>query len=112
MATRNYYGHIDPDGYGINYFINKSGYKLIPQWTKKKGDNSFESIAAEVENGENAIRTFIIDEGVPSRGHRNHLLGVGQWNESLVDIGIGFARRDSGSNYKTYVSVVIAKHNW
>src|ERR1041385_5049076 len=28
MAKRNYMAHVDPDGFGINYFINKSGYKL------------------------------------------------------------------------------------
>jgi uncharacterized protein YkwD len=112
MATRNYYGHIDPDGYGINYFINKSGYKILAQWTNKKENNYFESIVAEVKDGESAIKTFIIDNGVPSLGHRNHLLGVGKWNASLLDIGIGFARRDSGSKYKTYVSLVIAKHDW
>jgi len=112
MATRNYYGHIDPDGYGINYFINKSGYKLLPEWTDKKENNYFESIVAEVKDGESAIKTFIIDSLVPSLGHRNHLLGVGVWNSSLFDIGIGFARRDSGSNHKTYVSLIIAKHKW
>jgi uncharacterized protein YkwD len=112
MANRNYYGHVDPDGLGINYFINKNGYTLNPVWLKNKEENYFESILAEVKDGESAIKKFIIDEGVPSLGHRNHLLGVGEWNASLVDIGIGFARRDSGSNYKTYVSIVIARHNW
>lgn len=112
MATRNYYGHIDPDGYGINYLINKSGYKLLAEWTDRKEKNSFESIVAEVKDGESAIRIFIIDNGVPSLGHRNHLLGVGKWNASLLDIGIGFARRDAGSRYKTYVSLIIAKHSW
>jgi uncharacterized protein YkwD len=112
MAKKNYYGHVDPKGNGMNYYINKSGYALNPLWTKQKSKNNFESIAAAVDNGESAIRVFIIDKDVPSKGHRNHLLGIGEWYASLVDIGIGFARRDSGSKYKTYVSVVIAKHDW
>lgn len=112
MADRNYYGHVDPDGYGINYFIHKSGYKLNPNWIKEKSENYFESIAAACTSGEQAVRIFIIDKNVASLGHRNHLLGVGDWNASLSDIGIGFARRESGSTYKTYISVIIAKHDW
>jgi uncharacterized protein YkwD len=112
MADRNYYGHVDPEGYGMNYFINKSGYKLNSKWLQNKSENYFESIAAGSAGGEQVIRTFVIDKGVPSLGHRNHLLGVGDWNASLVDIGIGFVRRESGSTYKTYISVIIAKHDW
>lgn len=112
MANRNYYGHVDPEGFGINYFINKSGYRLNSKWLQEKSENYFESIAAGSAGGEQVIRTFIIDKGVPSLGHRNHLLGVGDWNASLVDIGIGFAKRESGSTYKTYICVVIAKHDW
>ncbi|MEI9807661.1 MAG: hypothetical protein WDO16_07150 [Bacteroidota bacterium] len=112
MANRDYFGHTDPDGYAINYFIHKSGYILNADWLKNKSDNYFESIIAESPDGETAIKRFIIDEGVPSLGHRKHLLGIGEWNASLVDIGIGFARRDAGSTYQTYVSLVIAKHNW
>lgn len=112
MADRNYYGHVDPDGFGMNHFIHKGGYKLNSNWIKDKSENYFESIAAGAASGEQVIRTFIIDKGVPSLGHRNHLLGVGDWNASLVDIGIGFARRESGSTYKTYICVLIAKHDW
>ncbi|WJJ96572.1 CAP domain-containing protein [Algibacter luteus] len=112
MADKNYYSHIDPSGYGINYYINKSGYKLNPNWIEDKKANNFESIAAEVPDGVSAISTFIIDKGVPSKGHRIHLLGLDEWNASLKDIGIGFARRKTGSKYKTYVSLIIAKHDW
>jgi len=79
--------------------------------TNSKQNNFFESIAAGVDNGEEAIRLLIIDKGFPSQGHRKHLLGMGEWNASLTDIGIGFARRNSGSSYTTYVSIIIAKHN-
>lgn len=111
MAGRNYFNHIDPDGYGINYYIKKNGYSLDPAWTNSKQNNFFESIAAGVDNGEEAIRLLIIDKGFPSQGHRKHLLGMGAWNASLTDIGIGFARRNSGSSYTTYISIIIAKHN-
>ena len=112
MARRNYFDHVNPDGYGLNYFINKSGYKLNQEWLENIEDNYFESAGAGVPNGASAIRGLIIDKGDPLHGHRKHLLGIEDWNASLVDIGIGFARRDSGSRYKTYVSVIIAKHDW
>ena len=112
MAKRDYYNHVDPSGFGINHYINKSGYWLNPDWLKEKKLNYFESIAAEVSDGESAIRVFIVDKGVPSLGHRIHLLGLDEWNASLKDIGIGFVRRKTGSKYTTYVSLIIAKHDW
>ena len=111
MANRNYFNHIDPNGYGMNYYIQKNGYSLDPAWTNSKRNNFFESIAAGVDDGEAAIRLLIIDRGEPSQGHRKHLLGMGSFYASLTDIGIGFARRNSGSNYTTYISIIIAKHN-
>ena len=112
MAKRGYYAHVDPDGYGMNDHINRSGYKLIPSFLADKAANNFESIAAGFRTGEDAIRGLILDKNVPRMGHRNHLLGIGKWNESLVDIGIGFARCDTGCKDKSYISVLIAKHAW
>ena len=112
MAARDYFGHVDPDGYGINYFIHKSGYKLDPAWIKEKNLNYFESIAVNTPGGEESVKYLIIDAKTPSLGHRKHLLGLDKWNASLTDIGIGFVRRASGSKYKTYTCIIIAKHDW
>ena len=112
MATRNYIAHVDPDGYGMNYFINKAGYKLRPQWLTSKEMNFFESLSAGAPNGEAAIQRLIIDKDVPTLGHRKHLLGLDEWNASLKDIGIGYARPAEKSPYKSYVCVIIAKHSW
>ena len=112
MAKRDYFGHVDPDGYGINYFINESGYKLVPDWIKNKSLNYFESLAVNTSGGEESIKYLIIDAKTPSLGHRKHLLGLDKWNASLTDIGIGFARRENGSKYKTYTCIIIAKHDW
>lgn len=112
MANRDYFGHTDPDGYGINHFIHEGGYKLNPDWTRKKDDNSFESIAVGVSSGEEGIKGLVKDSGSSSLGHRKHLLGLDTWNSNLTDIGIGFCRRDSGSRYKTYMCVITAKHDW
>lgn len=112
MAKRNYMGHVDPDGYGMNYYINKSGYKLNPKWTIEKKANYFESLAANTYSGIESIKVLVTDKNEPSLGHRKHLLGLDPWNSSLTDVGIGFSRRESGSTYKTYTCVLIAKHNW
>ena len=111
MAKRNYFNHVNPDGYGLNYYIRKSGYKLDPAWTKNKAANFFESMAAEITDGEDAIKVLITDKGEPTLGHRKHLLGLDEWSASLYDIGIGYAEREEGSDYSSYVSIVIAKHN-
>ncbi len=112
MATRKYIGHVDPDGYGMNYYINKAGYKLKAKWLSTKEANYFESISAGAPNGEAAIRNLVIDKNVPSLGHRKHLLGLDEWNASMADIGIGYARPIGSAPYKSYVCVIIAKHDW
>jgi hypothetical protein len=110
MATRNYFAHVDPDGYGINYFMNKAGYKLPAYYLTSKSDNYFESLAAEEPDGIAAIKDLIIDAGEPTLGHRKHLLGIESYG-GYVDIGIGFVRcAGSGSRYSNYISVIIATH--
>ncbi len=110
MAKRNYFAHVNPEGYGMNYFINKAGYKLEKECLNEKKTNSFESLAGGYDDGTLAVKALIIDEGVPSMGHRDHLLGIGQFHKNRTDIGIGFVRIRSGAEYITYMSVIIAKH--
>jgi uncharacterized protein YkwD len=112
MATRKYVGHVDPDGYGMNYFIDKAGYKLKNRWLTSKEANYFESISAGARSGEAAIRALIIDKDVPSLGHRKQLLGLDEWNAKMVDIGIGYVKADGNSPYISYVCVLIARHDW
>jgi uncharacterized protein YkwD len=111
MAKRNYFNHVSPEGIGINYLIHQSGYALHADWIKDKKDNSFESLGAGHDSGAEAIRSLIIDAGSPGKGHRDHLLGIGEWDASLVDIGIGFVKCDAGE-YQSYICIIIAKHNW
>ncbi|MBN9297605.1 MAG: CAP domain-containing protein [Filimonas sp.] len=113
MANRNYFGHVNPDGFGMNYFINKAGYTLLPDWLDDNKKNFFESIQAGSPTGEEAVKYLILDANTPSLGHRKHLLGIGDWNAGLVDIGIGFVKvADGQAKYKTYTSILIAKHTW
>lgn len=113
MASRNYFDHVDKQGYGINYRLKQAGYALEAKWTKTKSENYFESICAGMKDSEDAIRLLLIDEGVPSLGHRNHLLGIEDWNASLYDIGIGYVEMpDEKNEYNSYLSLIIAKHHW
>jgi uncharacterized protein YkwD len=110
MAKRNYFAHTTPEGYGINYLINQSGYSLNGEWLKKNNLSYFESIGSGQESGVEAVKSLIIDEKDNNKGHRNHLLGITQWDASLYDIGIGFVKSD-GSTYQSYTCIIIAKHN-
>jgi hypothetical protein len=99
-----------PEGYGINFYINKEGYQLRENWLKDPKANFFESCNAGGPTGRDAIKMLLLDEGVPSLGHRKHLLGIDDWSATLVDIGIGFAHAGEGKQFKTYTCVIIAKH--
>lgn len=112
MAERNYFDHVTPEGKGPNYFINEGGYTLRPDWLKKIETNNFESIGANHATAVDGVKAFIIGVGSPGFMHRKHVLGMDDWNGSLYDIGIGFAQVENGSPYKTYLCVLIAKHDW
>ena len=113
MATRNYFGHVNPEGYGMNYFINKAGYTLEPSWVEKVSNNFFESLSAGVEGGKAFIIQLINDGGASNAqaGHRRHLLGMDDFWKSCVDIGIGRAYNEN-STYRYYTCVIIAKHSF
>jgi hypothetical protein len=110
MARRHYQGAVDPNGYGINYYIQQSGYQLEEAWTANPTNNFFESLQVGSLSGPAAIQSLILDKDFPGFAHRNHLLGIGQWNHTLADIGIGFVKCDVGK-HASYTCIIIAKHN-
>ena len=115
MAKNDYFNHVDPKGFGINYYINKAGYKIPKEWLEKKSDNYFESIGNNYQSGKEAISSLIIDEGVPSLGHRKHLLGIGDFYSKNYDIGIGqavFPVQGNDDFKETYTCIIIARHSW
>jgi hypothetical protein len=114
MALNDYFDHVDPKGNAVNYYINKAGYKLERTWLEVRSDNYFESLQAGHSNAKEVIADLIIDDGIPSKGHRKHLLGLDSWNELNTDIGIAFYRPDEDMPrmYKTYTVIIIARHKW
>jgi uncharacterized protein YkwD len=108
MANRDYFGHVTPEGLGINLQIHEAGYQLPKEWIKNNDQNFFESISAGTDNGEEAIRNLIVDKDLPAALHRKQLLGITEFYAACTDIGIGFARHPK-SKYRTYLSIVIAR---
>jgi uncharacterized protein YkwD len=108
MANRDYFGHVTPEGRGINLQIHEAGYALPKDWMKEKDQNFFESISAGTNTGEEAIRNLIVDKDLPAAPHRNQLLGITDFYAECTDIGIGFARNPK-SKYRTYMSIIIAR---
>lgn len=114
MADRNYFSHVSLDGCGVNILMNQAGYKLDPSWYSDPSLNYFESLQAGCSTIDDAIFNLIEDSGssdVMKKGHRNHLLGITDWNASLYDIGVGYGY-SSHSTYKHYWSIIIAKHEY
>jgi uncharacterized protein YkwD len=108
MAKRNYFGHVNPDGLGMNVLIDRAGYKLPADWVEDKKANFFESIGAGYPGGKATIQQLIVDKGVADVSHRKHLLGMTAFWEGCKDGGIGFARA-KGARYSTYVCILIAR---
>ena len=109
MAQRDFFGHVDPDGFGMNVRMDRAGYRLPSAWLKPPSSNFFESIDGGADGGKDAIKVLIVDKGVPDLGHRNHLLGLTPFWADCKDAGVGFARNPK-AKFRTYVSILIAKH--
>jgi uncharacterized protein YkwD len=111
MAKNNYFSHVDKKGYGINYLIDKAGYKLNKEFLKHKKDNFFESIALGYSGPHQAIKDLLIDNSDPGLNHRKHLLSQDKFHAKDTDIGIGFVRSATDKGDITYISIIIARHN-
>lgn len=107
MATKDYFAHVDKKGYGMNYYVNKAGYRLPDFWLENKKNNQIESLGANSEGPSGFIKQLIKDEGVPDNGHRRHLLSIDEFYKSNTNIGIGIAYNPK-STYKYYCCILIA----
>jgi len=87
----------------------RSGYAQDTVLMNQSNDNYFESAVAGSAGGDEAIRSLIIDQNIPTMANRNHLLGIGVSNSTLTDIGIGYVRCDAGK-YRSYACIILAKH--
>ena len=111
MAANNYFSHTDLQGYGMNIKINEAGYTLESSWYSDVSANYFENISAGIGTGLGVVKQLVVDAGTNPPGHRNSLLGIGDFYSGNVDIGIGVGY-NSNSTYKYYWSILVARHSW
>jgi uncharacterized protein YkwD len=111
MANNNYFSHTDLKGCGMNIKIYEAGYELESSWYSDPSANYFENIAAGTKGGIETVKMLILDKNSSTTGHRNSLLGIGDFYSDNTDIGIGYAYNPN-STYKYYWSILVARHKW
>lgn len=90
MADNNYFAHISAvTGDSPNKMAVDQGY-VLPDYFPLSSNN-IESIAAGnlYGNPDDVLELLIVDAGVPSLGHRKHLLGMDNFNAQAREIGVG-----------------------
>lgn len=102
LATRSYFAHTDPDGYGPNKAVELAGYKLPGWWGSAKDANYIESLSAGYASAQAAF-----DGWMGSSGHRQHVLGEVSFYAEQTRYGVGYAEVP-GSPYTRYYVFVSA----
>ena len=108
MAMSGYFGHVDSKGYGINYYVNKS-YPLSDDMLKKKDQSELEAIEGGAPSGEFAIKNIIKNNDNRGEDGRKLLLGVGDFNMSLNEVGIGYVHGTTSTKFRSYTVIIMAK---
>lgn len=118
--ARGFTGHVNPDGIGSNQRLIAAGYPLpiggqIGGFTYSAEKNAVNTEALYMAAGNvtfgpshwyEVVDALIVDACVPSRGHRDHMLGVGGTSPLELEIGIGGVIGASPKN-KNEMQVVI-----
>jgi len=110
MAFKEYFGPVDPDGYGINYYVNKA-YGISSDLVKNKKQSDLEAIEGGASSGEVAIKNIVTDKDHLGLEGQKLLLGEGDFNASLIDVGIGYVHGTGATKYWSYTCIIIAKHS-
>jgi hypothetical protein len=119
MGKNNFLAHAsDTTGLLPNQRVREAGY-LLPYQIALEGilydlpnaENSVESLAAgygaeefDFEDPVNVLLALIVDTGVESLGHRNHVLGVGTFLGASREVGVGYASYAS-SDFQNYWTI-------
>jgi len=102
MARRDYFAHVDPDGFGPNRVIAMTGYGLPEHYSKARSGNNVESIVAgTVFTPETAFR-----EWMKSKPHRDHVLAREKFYRDQTRFGVGYFRSPDRilRNYYVFLS--------
>jgi hypothetical protein len=103
MATRDYFSHTDPDGYGANHHVEAAGYDLPGTYGQGDADNNIESIGAGTSLPNTMWANFMASEP-----HKDHLLGETEFFADQDEYGVGYAVNLS-STYDYYWCVLTAR---
>ena len=93
----------------INYYVNKAAYPLSDDLLKNKKQSELEAIEGGAPSGEVAIKNIVVDKDHLGLDGQKLLLGEGDFNASLVDVGIGYVHGTGSTQHWSYTCVVIAK---
>lgn len=89
QAEQGWTGHIDPWGYGPNWYVRDAGIKLPDGYGTDDDANNIESVS---HNGDGSVQgqggTW--DAWMRSPGHRIHLLGEEPTFAAQVLVGVGY----------------------
>jgi hypothetical protein len=102
MASRGYYSHTTPDGYGPNWLVRQAGYTLPDYYDQSASGNNIESVNTGRASASDAWNSWM-----DSSGHRIHLLGQNSFYADQTSVGIGFVD-DPGSQWRYYWVVITA----
>lgn len=105
LAARNYFAHVNPDGFGPNALVREAGYVLPAWWGTGAADNYIESIAA----GRNTAAATWID-WMNSPSHRTHILAIDPFYQNQTSYGVGYAY-SANSTYHHYWVILTAPPN-
>lgn len=104
LGRRNYFDHVNPDGYGPNYLVQAAGYTL-PDWYYQEPEaNNIESLAGGFSSAQLAW-----DALLDSESHRIHVLGEDPFFQEQIEFGIGYTFVEN-SQYQYYWVILTARH--
>lgn len=106
MADRGYFSHVDPEGFGPNYWAYKAGFRFPDSYNSTDlGVNYIESLSAGQSTAQKAW-----DALIESPSHSQHLLGKIPFYKAQTWYAVGYVFKEE-SIYKYYYSVMIAQAN-
>lgn len=106
MIDRKYYGHVDIDGFGMNYFLRQAGYPLPSYYLTSKEANNVEALAAGPDFG---MADAAFQGYLNSSKHRPQILGLTSGWAAQDEYGVGYAY-SANSKYANYWVVLTAKN--
>jgi hypothetical protein len=102
MANRGYYSHVNPEGQGPNYLVERAGYDLPDWWGSSISANYVESITAGYADASSSWNQWM-----GSAPHKNHILAHDSFYADQTSYGVGFAS-NPGSPYQYYWVIITA----